>query len=96
MCTLIDWRIREFALQGQYKAESLFIPRNIYDVLQGMSDEDEVKRMVANLAFLCAKLGCENEADLAYLLDVPEDELHDFVSRANIKIEGLAQYWENL
>ena len=92
MCMSIDFRIREFVRQGYYKAESLIRPRDIFEILQLMLNYNG--NIVANLSFLCAKLGCDNVADLAYLLEATEDEIRGLLNKANIKIEDAAHYWE--
>ncbi len=92
MCMSIDFRIREFVRQGHYKVESLIRPRDIFEILQSMLNYNDP--LFENLAFLCAKLGCENEADLAYLLEATEDEIREFLNKANIKMEDAAHYWE--
>ena len=92
-CMSIDFHIQGFVSQGQCCAESHIKPREIYDILQSFTNERGP--LVENLAFLCSKFGCENEADLSYLLEATEDEIHELLSTANLKIEGLARYWES-
>lgn len=94
MCMSIYPLVQEFVRQGQYSAESRIRPREIYDILQSFTHGGGA--LVENLAFLCSKFGCKDERDLAYLLEAEEDEIHALASRANIKIEALAQYWERL
>ncbi len=93
MCMSIDYHIRWFVSQGQCCAESHIKPREIYEILQSFTTGRDP--ILENLAFLCSKFGCENEADLAYLLEATEDEIHELLSSANLKIEDLARYWES-
>ena len=60
-----------------------------------LKDKRENSSISWDIGFMCAKLGCKTEADLAKLLNVSEQEIYDLLEDEG-DVEELVNDWESI
>lgn len=96
-CIHLHEEIVEYVFGILYREEKARFtnPKRIFFILNVLGKHD-LDCLEDNLAFICSKLGCQSEADLAEALEVSEDEIYDLEDKTDIAVDDLAAYWEHL